>query len=674
MAKIIKSLVLVLPLLSLILFCTSCRKENIINEFSIDFSNIDKTALCQDKSSNNDTLSMLMDLTDAVTQGIIIPTTNQSNDGLFHFKAIVKQEKGKKLFYKIYYQNESYKFDEKNSLSNENFYGSWENTDIEFKEVPKNGIIEDAFRIVGNPRNEKQYFGADPKYRDMKKEIENGIKMIKSDEKWYNDVKKKAKNSNVSVDVQLYKDVCWIIGINNQHGETNNRFKRNPRTGLYSFLLVVSDEEGLKKIPKQVKNISISDSINGFTNPYKYFLFGKGRNIRGVSSSLSKQTLRLKAILSPQNGVYVDVLNYPNQDFKIYPNNGKVGDNDTLYYKALYKQYFHNIPQDYFLKNIPLVDDILTDSYTSQKYNENKKKYADTLTRIKDHPYVTDYPGKTVKVDNRGKYISLINPGNENRKGIPRKESVGITTRVGFTYGKFRGKIKFPAQLNKSGVWSGLTNAFWLIYQSEQEWNQRRTCTNGGYVKYGQDDGKNAARTPNTNYSEIDIEIIKTSKYWGGCYEEIPKDYNPFNKNECIIACTNWDLACPSPKNFFNGGSHKYKYLSKDFTYVRWYDTYRALTSREAIPNSIFHNDYYYYEIEWKPNEIIWRIGASPDKMYVVGYMNDKFTVIPNNQMLSVITQEYHYSEFWPPVVYDQNLLPYPKKDVEGMVYEVVIE
>lgn len=672
MAKNIKSFIL--PLLFLIFLSTGCQRENIIKSFNINFSNINKTALCQDNNSNDDTLSMLMDLSDAVTQGIIIPTTNQSKDGLFHFKATVKQENGTKLFYKIYYQNESYKFDEKDSLSNENFYGSWENTDIEFKEVPKNGVIEDAFRIVGNPRNEKQYFGVDPKYRDMKKEIENGIKMIKSDEKWYNDIKKKAKDSNVSVDVQLYKDVCWIININNQHGETNNRFKRNPRTGLYSFLLVVSDEEGLKKIPKDVKNISISDSINGFTNPYQYFLFGKGKNIKGVSFYLSKQALHLKAVLSPQNGVYVDVLNYPSQDFKIYPNNGKVGDNDTLYYKALYKQYFHNIPQDYFLKNIPLVDDILTDSYTSQKYNENKKKYADTLTRIKDHPYISDYPGKTVKVDNRGKYISLINPGNENRKGNPRKESVGITTRVGFTYGKFRGKIKFPAQLNKSGVWSGLTNAFWLIYQSEQEWNQRRTCTNGGYVKYGQDDGKNAARTPNTNYSEIDIEIIKTSKYWGGYYEEVPKGYNPFNKDECIIACTNWDLACPSPKNFFNGGGHKYKYLSKDFTYVRWYDTYRALTSREAIPNSIFHNDYYYYEIEWKPNEIIWRIGESPDKMYIVGYMNDKFTVIPNNQMLSVITQEYHYSEFWPPVVYDQNLLPYPKKDIEGQVYEIVIE
>lgn len=671
MAKHIKSLIL--PLLSLIILSTSCRKENIINEFSIDFSNIDKTALCQDRSLNSDTISILMDLSDAVTQGIIIPTTSQSNDGLFHFKASINKN-SKKLFYKIYYQNESYKFDEEDKLSSENFYGSWENTSIEFKEVPESGIIEDEFRIVGNPRNEKIYFGANPRYRDINEEIKKGIKMIRSDNKWYNNIKKKAKENKISVDEQLYRDICWVLKINEQNGETNNRFKRNPRTGLYSFLLVIMNEDALKKIPKQIKNISISDSTNGFINPYNYFLNGEGKYISGINTAFSKQTLKLKAVLSPNKGVYVDILSYPFQDFKIFPNNGKVGNSDTLYYKALYQQYFHNVPNNYYLKNIPIIEDILNENFTTKDYYVNIKKYSDSSNRIIDHPYISDYPGKTVKVNNEGNYISLINPGNENKKGNLRKESVGISTRIGFTYGKFRGKIKFPAQLNKSGLWSGLTNAFWLIYQSEQNWNARRLCDKNGYVKYAQDDGTKAERTPNSNYSEIDIEIIKTSKYWGGNYDPEPKKYNPYNKKECILACTNWDLACPSPKNFFDGGGHKYKYLSKNFTYVRWYDSYRALTSRETIPNSIFHNEYYYYEIEWKPNEIIWRIGQSPEKMYVVGYMNEKFTVIPNNQMISVITQEYHYTEFWPPIVYDQNFLPYPKKDIEGKVYEIVVE
>ncbi|MCK9164080.1 MAG: hypothetical protein M0O93_07020 [Bacteroidales bacterium] len=655
-----------IPIL-IITLLSGCKEENIIKDFNLDFSNISSI----ENNTLSDTLAMNMDLSDAISQGIIIPTKNQSNDGLFHFKASIKKT-DKKLFYKIYYQNESYKFEEDNPLSGENFYGSWEDTDIEFKPLPKNGIIEDAFRIVGNPRNEHIYFGADPKFKNMEEEIAKGIEMIRRDENWFNNIKTKAKENKLSVDDQLYRDICWILKINDQNGETNNRFKRNPRTGVYSFLLVIADQEGLKEIPNQIKNISLSDSIKGFINPYHFFLNGKGKSIKGIHTKFSKQSLSLRAVISPENGVYVDILSYPNQDFKIYPNNKKVGNTDTLYYKALYQQYFHNVPRTHFLNNIPLVEDILDDTYTTKEYNENLSKFKNSKDLIKDHPYITDYPAKTVRVDNQGRYISLINPGNKDRLDKPKKESVGVSTRIGFTYGKFRGKIKFPAQLNKSGLWSGLTNAFWLIYQSEQEWNARRICDKGGYVKYAQDDGTQAERTNSSNYSEIDIEIIKTSKYWHK--EDAPKGYNPFNKDECVLACTNWDLSCPSPKNFYNGGTHKYKYLSKNYTYVRWYDAYRALTSREAIPNNIFHKDYYYYEIEWKPNEIIWRIGESPDKMYEVGYMNEKFTVIPNNQMISVITQEYHYSEFWPPIIYDQNFLPYPKKDIEGKIYEIVVE
>ena len=60
--------------------------------------------------------------------------------------------------------------------------------------------------------------------------------------------------------------------------------------------------------------------------------------------------------------------------------------------------------------------------------------------------------------------------------------------------------------------------------------------------------------------------------------------------------------------------------------------------------------------------------------MRIVGYMNDKVTSIPNNQMVSVITQEYHYTEYWPPIIYDQNLIPFPKNDIEGRIFDIVIE
>ncbi|MEA5100138.1 MAG: hypothetical protein VB011_06440 [Bacteroidales bacterium] len=661
---------IVLFLFSTIIIFSSCKKENTIKEFNLDFSNL----IIDNKENklNKDTLSMIMDMTNAITEGINFPTINQSNDGLLHFKASVENKE--KLFYKIYYQNESYKYDLGNEFDNENFYGSWEETDKEFKEVPVNGIIEDALRIVGNPRNEKIYYGANPEYKDIEEEIYKGMERIRGDANWLKSIEEKAKANKISVDDQLYRDMCWVMQVDEQNKEFNNRFKRNPRTGIYSFLLVVVNQEALNKIPKEVKNIAINDSINGFTNPYTYFINGKGKSLKGVSTMFAKQTVKLKAVLNAEKGVYVDILSYPNNNFKIYPNNGKVGSSEENYTSSLFQQFFHNVPKTYALKNVPLVKDILDDSYTSDDYFKNKKKYSDTINRIIDHPYISDYPAKTVRADDNGRYISLINPGNKDRMSNPRKESVGVKTRVGFTYGKFRGKIKFPAQLNKSGVWSGITNAFWLIYQSEQEWNKRRICNKDGYVKYSLDDGTKAERTPSSNYSEIDIEIIKTSKYWPEGYQKTPKGYDTFNKDECILACTNWDLACPSPSNFFKGGTHKYKYINKDYTYVRWFDAYRALTSREAIPNNIFHKDYYYYEIEWKPNEIIWRIGESPEKMYIVGYMSDKFTVIPNNQMLTVITQEYHYSEFWPPVVYDQNFLPFPMNDIEGRVYEVVVE
>jgi hypothetical protein len=92
------------------------------------------------------------------------------------------------------------------------------------------------------------------------------------------------------------------------------------------------------------------------------------------------------------------------------------------------------------------------------------------------------------------------------------------------------------------------------------------------------------------------------------------------------------------------------------------------------MQNKAFSDDYYYYEIEWRPTEIIWRLGPSPNKMEVMGYMNDEYTCIPNNQMKAIVTQEYHYSEWWPPIVWDQGLIPYNESDIEGRVYEIVVE
>ena len=58
----------------------------------------------------------------------------------------------------------------------------------------------------------------------------------------------------------------------------------------------------------------------------------------------------------------------------------------------------------------------------------------------------------------------------------------------------------------------------------------------------------------------------------------------------------------------------------------------------------------------------------------MVGYVDDKVTSIPNNQMLLIITQEFHNTKWWIGSPYSQDNTPFPKEDYVGEIYEVTIE
>ncbi|MDD4142737.1 MAG: hypothetical protein PHR20_08155, partial [Bacteroidales bacterium] len=74
-----------------------------------------------------------MDLTHAPIEGVTLPSASQSSSGFFDYEfSFPEFDKDIKYYYKLYYQNESYKFDESDSLSYENFYGSWEDVSIGF--------------------------------------------------------------------------------------------------------------------------------------------------------------------------------------------------------------------------------------------------------------------------------------------------------------------------------------------------------------------------------------------------------------------------------------------------------------------------------------------------------------------------------------------------------------
>ena len=620
------------------------------------------------------TVALDMDLENAVINGVCLPSKQQTDDttGVFKFRFIAPK---KGLYYKIYYQNESYKFADTSALSGENFYGSWEDVNIGFKPIDR-WLVRDAVRIVGNPRDEHRFYGADLSENSFSKEhVSKVIQSIRNQEPWYNSIVEKAARNGVSVDEQLYRDALWVISGSRNEGDVNHRWKRNPRVGRYSFLLVLCDEEGLDEIPDYVKNISLTDEMGNYVNPYGWFESHPSRHITVIKSG---RQLKTRAVITARQGVFVDEANVNNAGYQLDTTSYCCGIDDELYHHALFEQFFSSVSQQYTLRNIPVVQDVVgEDPYTRADYEANKTRFDSTQLHW-DYPVVSKIPCQTVRVSDDGSYVSLINPGNDDPENL-HKESTGIRTRVGFTYGKFTGKIKFPVMLNDENLWNGLTYAFWMIYSDNHAWNNRRHDeAEGGYVDKN-DNSSNPVRHPDYHYSEIDIEIVKASKYWPKNYygkraDSINVVEDATLNDEVMYCCTNWDLAVPSPEHF-SWGIDSIPY-DKDhkFETLRWYKLYKALTERSPMSNNDFKEPYYYYEIEWRPTEIVWRLGPDPKHMRVMGYMNDQYTSIPNNQMRCVVTQEYHYSEWWPPIVWEQGLIPYNKTDIEGKVYEIVVE
>ncbi|MBQ3710673.1 MAG: hypothetical protein II887_08215 [Bacteroidales bacterium] len=599
------------------------------------------------------TVSLDMDLENAVTEGINIPSTKQTKegDGMFHFRFIAPK---KGMFYKIYYQNESYKFPDTSAYAAENFYGSWEDVNIGFKPVDGK-VVRDALRIVGNPRDERIYYGSVATEEwGTKTSIETNVQNIRNDKQWYDAIVEKAAGNHISIEDQIFIDAVWMAGIDLNKDAVNHRWKRNPRAGEYAFMLVLCDEEGLAEIPDYIQYIGRADENGRFVNPFGWYEMHPSKHIRICKSG---RVLKTRAVLDGRQGL-------------------NCGEDKTP--QALYEQFFSHISTQYTLRNIPVIKDVVgEDPYTREEYESNRARF-DSTQLIMDYPVVSKQPGTTVKVSPDGSYITLINPAST--EGNLRKESTGIRTRVGFTYGKYRGKIKFPVMLNEENLWNGLTYAFWLIYADGGVWNQRRpNFAGGGYIPKW-DDTEHPQRTPYHPYSEIDIEIVKASKHWPWEYYRWSRgdrencEEDATLNNDVMFCCTNWDLASTEPPKF-KGGLDTIPYdKNHSFEVMRWYPNYKALTSRTPMPNSAFKEDWYYYEIEWRPTEIIWRLGPDPDHMKVMGYIDDQHSSIPNNQMKCIVTQEYHYSEWWPPIVWEQGLIPYNKTDIEGRVYEIIVE
>ena len=590
--------------------------------------------------------TLFLDYNAAVETGFIIPTTRQAEGGAFRFEFMLKNSgtAPQKFFYKIYYQNESYKFPERDPADSakqhpeawENFYGSWEEVKTTFAEteiIPADQdfhTVGNTFRITGNPRDEQRYYA----------------------------------------------------------GSHNDRWKRNPRVGNYSFMLIVTTAENItqKVIPGNVQNIGLT-SETGFVNPFFYFLFGPGRNLKNTTVQQSRQLLTVAARPDPGAGIYINPVAW-SKELTEQTKTAGCGQDTSLYRVAAFEQFAHFIDPSTRMNNIPVITDILHDNYTKTDYNWNKRFYRkEELVAITAS--VASRPCETVISDPVNHKIIIRNPKAEFGKW--QKQNVGVITRHGMTYGKWTAKCKLTELLNRHNMWNGLTNAIWLITQAQADWNYRRDCSNKGYMAnyYG---GKQDQRVKSVGYSEIDFEILKTVPYCPSWV--LPPAYNqgiddqhhvqnwnvPFpeeilaDDDKITVSCTNWDMACWQPADFHDG-CYPVRYQDKTFWAHRWDSNYRALTEKTPErDDELFGSPWYYFQIDWQPDKIIWRIGPSKDKLRVVGYLDDKVTSIPNNQMLLIITQEFHNTKWWIGSAYSQDNTPFPKEDYVGEIYEVTIE
>lgn len=587
-----------------------------------------------------------LDYEGAVRDGFVIPSVRQTRDGFFDLEFSLKNtgKEARKFSYKIYYQNETYKFPEAGRLDTnrqgenawENFYGSWEDTLSGFRETElisnDNSFhkVGSQVRIVGNPRTEKRYF----------------------------------------------------------NGPWNDRWKRNPRVGEYSFMLVVTASENISRniIPPYIQFINRT-SGGEFINPYYYFLFGPGRYLSGTLVSISPKRLKVMASPDPGSGIYIDEVHFKKDVADRFATNC-CGQNDRLFRKAAFAQFIHFIDPGTKLKNIPVIKDVLGDNYSKTDYNWNARFYRQEEL-IASTSLTAPEPCQTVISDSVKHMIRMFNPRAEFGKW--QKQNVGVITRHPFTYGKWTVKCKLTELLNKNNMWNGLTNAVWLITYDQADWNLRRDCKKGGYMAnyYG---GQHDVRVKNVGYSEIDFEILKTVPYcppWlmPPAYNNgIDKQYDvrswnvPFpeeilaDDDKITVACTNWDLACWDPVKF-RDGCQTIDYQGQTFWAHRWDRNYRAITEKTPEPDDeLFGSEWYYFQIDWRPTEIIWRIGPSKDKMRVVGYVNSSMSCIPDNSMLLIVTQEFHNTKWWVGSQYLQENIPFPGKNIVGEIYDVTIE
>ena len=386
---------------------------------------------------NDYTYSISADLNNSVLYGVEMPTVKQLANGKFAFEFSIKNNgKPQQFFYKLYYQNESYKWQNGDSLDTENFYGSWELAEMEYKATPmieKEFAVKDSFKIIGNPRDEQLYYGADPERTFINDSLLTKFyAKINSESDWIESVKQKAVANKISVADQQYLEALWSIENSFQTDSAyNNRYKRNPRMGNYKFLLVVCNGVGLSKIPDEVKSVGKKTTEGKFVNPFTYFLVNEGKELEGTKVMVAKEQLAVNANLDLGSGLFIDPLKIGSSKYNTSAINSNCNTSEELRHKAQFAQYFHHINKTIEFVNVKEIRDVIAENFTREQYKDLISEYGQSKNFVHTYSSLTDCPCKTTISDSAAKTITIFNPGNKPNEF--KKEHVCVIGRIVFT-------------------------------------------------------------------------------------------------------------------------------------------------------------------------------------------------------------------------------------------------
>ncbi|WP_143437144.1 LamG domain-containing protein [Hymenobacter mucosus] len=552
------------------------------------------------------------------------PEGSSESPALFNCRlTIANTSERDTLFYALFYQNESYAFEPGHPRDDENFYGTWgydEGKQPGFRKiaVPRRAggtTLQAGVRLRGNPRNESLFMDAPAGSRPL---------------------------PDGPDDENLY-----------------GRWKRPPRMGRYRFMLVVTTDTS--EIDFYARDCHRRRSDGHYLNPFTYFL---GRSFAHTVVQVADEQLQIY-MRPPKLGAPL-----PARDWRM---------------PATAEQMEASFRYSSFggakMPNVPVVADVNNNSFTPAAYNRLKHQFDPTTL-----PVVTvGDDGPTASVADSGR-IQLINPAAD--PADPHKYDASVRTLFGFTYGRFRARIRFPQIVNSAGVWNGISPAFWLFSAAGEPWNSLNRDYRGGFCT---DDER-------AFFSEIDIEIFKAQciryrNYRNDGYEGRARhrrrwlrEGGAFQDESCdsiVIGCNNFDYmrqdiphlvngAAATPPCGANGNDEPIVYEGKTYRLHRD-GASTALSTRVVLSSTeLFSPHDTWYEIEWRPTEIIWRIGPDENHLRVIAYMSDQYTVVPNTLMHVILAQHWLPTNDYHP--YFQENIPYPAFPIRGEILEFSVE